>query len=385
MGLINTFNKLHAQSESYQKQFEIYRESLRQYSVIFLYGAGADCIAIANCLGEALKDKEVYFIDKDEKKHGKEILPGIFCYGISKMYGYGKNAIIIITSSAFAKEIFNELNNKKYQAQDKLKSIKIDDTFAVLFVHDKQLQLRYANYDKIFKIFDWFYDEKSCSILYHDFNIFLSWNSFANVNVDDFLPKSESFLPKRIQEILRDDEIIVCCGAFLGYTIEEFNKLKYKKIYAFEINRMYMEQLKEDLNDERITLINAGLGEKNSRASNSDFYNLCSDDFLELKSIDELIENGELDKEISFVKLGIGKLTMLTLKGMQHMIKSNKPTISIGLSTDYKRPEDFMEEIVAFLKSLVPEYKFMLRKHGHIAASMGADLVLYAFVDKEAV
>ena len=345
---------------------------------------------------DVLKNKEVYFIDKNKSKHGKEILKGIFCYGIDKMYGCGNRAVTIITTSAFADDISMELNNQKYQTTDKLADIQIIDDFCTIFSRNKEVEFKLLTRDKILKLFEWFEDEESCNILYRDYNKFFRWRSFLNYDINDYLLKDENFMPLKLQNLLETDGSILCCGVFLENTIKEINKLtngNYKKIYAFEINRIYMEQIKKVIDEKKITLINACLGKNDIHIDSSirgygahnpySYIDLCSDGFIDVKSLDTLIESGELPEKISFVKLGIENAEIAALEGMQNMIRNHKPLIAVSIFEEhYLLKQESLQEIAFFLNNLVPEYKFMMRSHYNRSASLDAKFVLYAFTDK---
>ena len=60
--------------EKRQAKIAACREEIAGYDTIFLYGAGTDGIMVAEFLRDALRGKEVCFIDKDKAKHGKEIV-----------------------------------------------------------------------------------------------------------------------------------------------------------------------------------------------------------------------------------------------------------------------------------------------------------------------
>ena len=76
---------------------------------------------------------------------------------------------------------------------------------------------------------------------------------------------------------------------------------------------------------------------------------------------------------------------MPALEGMKDTIIRNRPTLAIGCYEHYKVEREYASTLAAYLKSLVPDYKFMLRSHFQRAASLQSKYVLYAFVDKEAV
>ena len=61
---------------------------------------------------------------------------------------------------------------------------------------------------------------------------------------------------------------------------------------------------------------------------------------------------------------------LMALKGAEHIIKTHKPKLAICV---YHKDGDIIE-IPAYLKSLIPNYRFYLRKYSTCAS----ELVLFA-------
>lgn len=64
---------------------------------------------------------------------------------------------------------------------------------------------------------------------------------------------------------------------------------------------------------------------------------------------------------------------MDALRGMEKLMKRDRPKLAICV---YHKPEDFWE-IPLYIKSVVPEYTFILRHHSHDAS----ETVLYAYIE----
>lgn len=195
---------------------------------------------------------------------------------------------------------------------------------------------------------------------------------------------------------LDDNEIFADIGVFDGQTslnfINHVNN-KYKKIYLFEPDSGNYENTKANLlnnNVESFELFPLGLSNKKETLT---FYSgLGGGSRLEETGIvtDLLMERGTashvnvdtLDnilKDISdvdmptFIKMDIEGSELNALKGAENIIKTYKPKLAISI---YHKPEDLIE-LSAYIKSLVPEYKFYMR---HYSCNF-AETVLYAVIE----
>lgn len=130
---------------SREKKIAAIIEEIKKYPRIFLYGAGKYAEISADLLKDAFEGKEIAFIDKDERKHGLEIFPNIFCRPIQAMYGFGDKAVIIVTSVKFANQIEYELTREFYQNEDKLLNTPINTELVFLAHNNKEL---YSNLKK---------------------------------------------------------------------------------------------------------------------------------------------------------------------------------------------------------------------------------------------
>ena len=94
----------------------------------------------------------------------------------------------------------------------------------------------------------------------------------------------------------------------------------------------------------------------------------------QLRTLDSLIDSGEICDEITFVKMDIEGAEMDALQGMEKMIQRNKPKLAICI---YHKFEDLWE-IPNYIKSLVPEYSFLIRHHNYDHT----ETVLYAYINE---
>jgi len=364
-----------------------YKQFFNQYKTIYFLGAGKDGILTVKLLEDILKDKELYFIDKDKSKHNQEIYNGIYCYGIEKMFGCDfRNTVIIITTFKYVDELYYEFGSAgPFKAKDKLDCTYVCDKFIRVFNTDfMEFRKCYLNYRAdILSAFDMLDDAESCNIL---FRVLKGRIKQEECLADVFSPNQ--YFPELIKNRLNEDEVFLDCGSYVGDTIEIF-KIEtadhFKKVYAFELDKENFSRLRSNkkVNDERIVLINAGVGKENTQikyaqlgttSSTCKFLdnnpNVC---YAEIKSVDELIKQGQIKEKVTFVKMDVEGAELDALKGMEEMLKRDMPKLAISV---YHKLEDLWE-IPLFLKSVIPQYEFSLRHH----RDGMAETVLYAVVE----
>lgn len=209
--------------------------------------------------------------------------------------------------------------------------------------------------------------------------------------VNHFEVKTQYFDEKFV---FSDDEVFLDCGCFDCSTIKDFIKAtngKYNKIIAFEPDKQnYEECLKIAYNDKlkNVEIINKGLWNKettiNFAANNKTRSCIVEDDNLEERifevdttALDEVhvtkIDDVLKDEKVTFIKMDIEGSELKALKGAENTIKKNKPKLAISI---YHKPEDIVE-IPKYLKTIVPEYKFMIRHY----TELFHETVLYACVE----
>lgn len=94
---------------------------------------------------------------------------------------------------------------------------------------------------------------------------------------------------------------------------------------------------------------------------------------VETKSIDDLVESGEIPK-VDFIKFDIEGAEMEAIKGCEKTIKKFKPKLAICL---YHKNEHFIS-IPKYIKDLVPEYKLYIDHH----TMAEGETVMYAIAPK---
>lgn len=174
------------------------------------------------------------------------------------------------------------------------------------------------------------------------------------------------------------NECYLDLGAFDGDSILEFSKYvdgSYNKIIAFEPDTKNFEKMKGNLSTmENVVCFPYASGSENGSISFASgggvLSGICESGggaSVRLVKLDDFI-----NEPLSLVKMDIEGAELDTLKGMERLIRENRPKMIICV---YHKVED-LYTIPKFLKSVVPEYHLKLRQH---KASI-LETVLYAEV-----
>ena len=190
------------------------------------------------------------------------------------------------------------------------------------------------------------------------------------------------------------DGYFVDVGSYVGDSIEKFiwaNDGLLKKIIAFDpgqkqyaASQKRISRLVEEwaLNPETISIINAGIGDKECLANinsikkdlpslNLNFDETSDKTFsITITTLDKQLEN----IPVTFIKADIEGMEMAMLKGGKQTILKNKPKLAICV---YHNINDLIE-ITEFLQLIVSEYKMALRHHSH----MYSETVLYCWIEE---
>jgi len=192
-------------------------------------------------------------------------------------------------------------------------------------------------------------------------------------------------LPDSILERIKNKSIIDG-GAFWGDSALVFNDFTDKKIYSFEpIKHNYegmLSTIKLNNLENKIMPINKGLGEKSEEIElfPTDFCAsvLVLDDKhknystkIQTLTIDEFVE--EQCISIGLIKLDIEGNELEAIKGALNTIKTQQPALLISI---YHHPKDFFE-IKPLLETLVPNYKFLIRKLNDFSPTYETMLIGY--------
>jgi len=332
--------------------------SLSEYDLI-LFGAGnAGQIAL-----KELCQRDIgvaAFCDNDKSKWGTEVA-GIPCCSPEEL-GRFKNPFVLVAPIAYYTEIANQLQS-----------------LGVAHVFADAISV-FSNRHELQKIYDTYLSDDRSKHVFSALLLAKLYGSYAystEVYEDCFYYAPASF------KFLNPFDVIVDCGAFVGDTIQEIierrNGNGFTRIHAFEPGeRQYkaltarVARLKEEwaLADDQIQCVKAGLGVETQKAylnivdpRQLNISEISSDETenpIDIISLDEYF--AEKDDKVSFIKADIEGSEMYMLQGAKNVIQKYKPNIALSL---YHKWEDFFV-IPQYIKSLVPEYKFYIRHHGHL-------------------
>lgn len=249
------------------------------------------------------------------------------------------------------------------------------------------------NKNKVLSVYDILEDDLSKATYA---NMILSRISNCRPNPDLIHPKQYFGVPIFAEPSA--DEVYVDCGAFVGDTIETYLWPKvgiFKKIYAFEpFERTFaalssrVERLKREWSvpDEKIELINAGVGERLYQIDHSlEGQHIDSDTSLSDYSLGNgtVVESGGIpiytidkyfaNEQISFLKADIEGYEWAMLAGARKVIKRDRPKLAICI---YHLHVD-MFRIPLVIRRFCPEYKLYIRQHAYRLP----ETVLYACVN----
>lgn len=176
-------------------------------------------------------------------------------------------------------------------------------------------------------------------------------------------------------EVLRNinGKTIIDGGGYNGDTALAFHRhFPNSEIHVFEPLKFYtqtiQEFLEEDNCDNKITIINKGLGESKTRSEIS--YEISKEE-ADITTIDEIYANHST--QIGLIKLDTDGPEIPIIIGGQETIKEQKPVIAAAI---YYSPVDFFE-LKGWLADLNPDYRFMIRRTCFRRPQTGLMLIAY--------
>lgn len=287
----------------------------KETNEIIIYGAGAYCEPVLRmCEGEGCCIS--YICDKDAAKQGKKI-NDIMVISPEELIKEHKAAIVIISSLRYSEEI----------------------------------QLYLLNYFPKNQIIP-----------------------FAGNGLLEFV--DNQYFAEDIMKF-EDGEVFVDGGCF-DFETSKFllQRCKVKHIYAFEPDKNNLIKVEGGIKEtgfDNVTVFNKGLWDKEDKlyfnASGDILSHVTSsgsnEDMIEVVALDEVI-----DEKVTFIKMDIEGSELKALEGAKNLICTYKPKLAICI---YHKPEDTID-IPAYIKSLVPEYRFWIRHYSYSPA----ETVLYA-------
>jgi FkbM family methyltransferase len=192
-----------------------------------------------------------------------------------------------------------------------------------------------------------------------------------------------NWLPEKQKNKLKN-KTLLDLGAYSGDSALSFyyNFLP-KKIYAFEPeanNFKILEKNCNKLNNNIIIPIKKAISNKKTRgnmlndATSSKIRNDKNLQEIEITTIDNFVLENKIEN-INLIKMDIEGEETNALLGAEKTILKYKPILAISI---YHNPQDFFE-IKPWLKKLVPEYRFIIKKA--VPSSFVFELMLIAYIE----
>lgn len=304
--------------------------------------------------------------DNNENKWGKT-LEDIAIISPSELSEKYQDAIVIISVGfQWADSIYNQLHEIGIECIIQHKYIDLYLEFIAL--------LSEYGYEKIneylLDVFDYFEDEKSREILLIHFGLLIEDDAFIQAQNISFEKIKEPAYFLDNGKLLGSQKVMIDCGAYIGDTLLDLvNRVGFKdfqEYICFEFDQDNYNIFKQNISglDEnirkKIIAYNYGVGDREMRvyycnnAINSTISEI-GDKIAKIVKIDDYLKG----KEVSFLKMDIEGSELAAIKGAEKVIKNNRPMCAISI---YHNVRDFWE-IPFALRTIIPDYKFYLRKH----------------------
>lgn len=234
------------------------------------------------------------------------------------------------------------------------------------------------NTERVKRITEFFYDEESKKT----FNKIVNFRQTGKKS--DYISHG-----RQTQYFINDfftygkNEILIDCGAYDGDTIEKFLKLpnmEYEQIIVFEPSVENFKLIEKKFNNQKIILINAGVYSKDCELYLLEYQDgsIISETSAgtenEIRVMVKAIDNLQILKKVTFIKMDIEGAEMEALKGARNTILRDKPRLAISI---YHSDEDMLR-IAEWIHATVPEYKLYCRHHSIYPFAF--ETVLYAQV-----
>lgn len=286
---------------------------ISEQTELIIYGAGVNCEIVLKLCREFGK-KAAYICDKDEEKQ-KKGYGELRVLSPKELIDNHKNAVVIVSTTIYRNEVIQFL--REY----------FQDEAIIPFASQEQIDL------------------------------------FKSQYFDDEIIK------------LTDGEVFVDGGCYDFETSRILiEKCRPDKIYAFEPDKFNLEKVRNEIQKNKgvdIELLDKGLWNKSETLyfdARGDIESRVVEDGeekIEVVALDEVIK-----EKVTFIKMDIEGSELRALKGARNIIQTYRPKLAICI---YHKPEDIVD-IPAYIKKLVPEYKFYIRHYSYSAA----ETVLYA-------
>lgn len=364
---------------TYEKNYGVFlKERYKNCKHVCIWGAGN----MGRGLPQLLKkcDIEVNcYCDNDKSKVGMDVHNyGIKCISLEELLKV-KNETAVLVPTRYYKEIYQQLKALDFPIVDRIFHAKfiVDDFLNNADISEVILKLQ--------STIDILADEESCRVLTR---LVEEWtrNEYRYGQLDDICSLPQYFPHDLIE--CSSEEVFVDCGAYNGDNIQDFidfEKGKFKRYYAFELNKKNYEELKDNVQKswpaykDKFILVNKGISDATMPVMYTDAcegskVNGVGTEKGYVVSIDDYFS--DLDEKVSFIKMDIEGAEMAALEGAKKTIRTYFPKLAICI---YHKPEDFWE-IPMFIKNLGGGvYRIYIRHHTELTT----ETVCYAIKEND--
>lgn len=366
-----------------KKQLDFWRQWSKNDGRIIVFGAALMGEKICTCL-EELGVEVNCLCDNDSGKWGTEFITPrnrkIAVVPPQEACDNGSNVLCFIATGAqYLGEIRRQLeeNNVYHIFSEQYPDFYLE-AMTLFLEMDKGEVLKKT--DELLNMFD---DKESLKVIWchlqEIFGIKRVDDELSKVSFEDLCIQPQYFFDGG--KDLGTQEIMIDCGAYIGDTlfslVDEIGYSDFKEYVCFELDGQNYKELRSVVDKmpketaSRIKTFNCGVGRKrecikyNYNGGNSSAMhngNLMG----EIIPLDEMFS----EKRVTFLKMDIEGSEQEALAGATGLIRNNKPICAICI---YHSIKDLFE-IPLLLKSLVPEYRLILRHH----STEWCDTVCYA-------
>lgn len=358
-------------------RLEVIKKVKTQNKKLMLYGAGVRAQMLTDFLREYSIEVSGYIVDDQYYKEGMKLFDKKI-YRFSDVCENLGECIVLIAFQNYERAssiIKNAVNTEIYYIDDPYDFYKMDYDYIL-------------KNDRLFaESYNMMSDELSKQIFI----------AFINGKISDSpeelcsLRNTDGYQYDYRLLGLGDNEVIVDCGAYTGDTIKDilsYTGGKYNKIFAFEPDSKNCEEMRCNIPEKNIKIINKGVWHSSdvlkfhSSKSTASSFNEYSDgvmsDYINEEDLIVPVPVTSIDEELSgedvtLIKMDIEGSELSALMGAEKIIKRCFPKLAICV---YHRVDDFIT-IPQYIRSLSSDkikYKFYMRHH----AAWMAETVLYA-------
>lgn len=209
-------------------------------------------------------------------------------------------------------------------------------------------------------------------LYHHEISTQLLQHGFSGHQIFDFGGLLDRLVDRQYFEIPsekkhHEHEVFIDGGCCDGWTTKQFiawSTQGYKKVYAFEPDKMNREKAMQELagfiEQGKVELLPYGLWREKARLS----FNAMGTGGSSIGAGKEIVEVVALDdqpfaEDTTFIKMDIEGAEYQAIQGAEKIIRMNKPNLAICL---YHRPEDVFD-IPQLILSYRPDYKFIVRHY----------------------